>query len=54
MRDCLAEMRRNQLLFDLETEPELVEQRIYERSALLCRYRYLQRKARALGLRAIL
>lgn len=54
LRDCLAEMRRNQLLFDLETEPELVEQRIYERSALLCRYRYLQRKARALGLRAIL
>ena len=47
-------MRRNQLLFDLETEPELVEQRIYERSALLCRYRTYSASARALGLRAIL
>lgn len=54
LHECLAQMRQNQTLFDLETEPELVEQRIYERQALQCRYRYLMRKARALGLRTIL
>lgn len=54
IRECLADMRHNQMLFDLELEPELIEQRIYEREALRCRYHYLQRKARAVGLRAIL
>ncbi|MBQ8647933.1 MAG: DUF2508 family protein [Oscillospiraceae bacterium] len=54
IRECLAEMRHNQMVFDLETEPELVEACIYQRSALQCRYRYLMRKARELNLRAIL
>ena len=54
LRECLQEMRHNQMLFDLETEPELIEQRVYEYQALQCRYSYLQRKARAEGLRAIL
>lgn len=54
LRECLADMEHNQMLFDLEVEPELIEQRIYEREALQCRYRYLLRKARAAGLRAIL
>ena len=34
--------------------PELIEQRIYERQALLCRYRYLLARARELGLHTIL
>ena len=54
LRECLADIRHNQMLFDLETEPELIEQRIYEQRALECRYRYLLRQARAAGLRAIL
>ena len=29
LRECMARMRQNKMLFDLETEPELVEQRIY-------------------------
>ena len=52
--DCMADMRQNQLLFDMETEPELIDQRIYEYQAIQSRYRYLQRQARAAGLRAIL
>ena len=47
-------MRHNEMLFSLEVEEDLIDQRIYERKALLCRYHYLQAKARALGLRAIL
>jgi hypothetical protein len=54
LQDCLREMRRNAMLFDLEVEPDLVEQRIYERQALLCRYRYLMGRARKLGLHTIL
>ena len=54
LRECLAEMRHNQMLFDLETEPELIDQRVFEYQAIQCRYRYLQRRARAMGLRAIL
>ena len=50
----MADMRQNQLLFDMETEPELIDQRIYEYQAIQSRYRYLQRQARAAGLRAIL
>lgn len=54
LRECMQEMRHNQMLFDLETEPELIEQRVYEYQALCCRYSYLQRKARAKGMRAFL
>ena len=54
LRDCMADMRQNQLLFDMETEPELIDQRIYEYQAIQSRYRSLQRQARAAGLRAIL
>ena len=42
------------MMFDLEVDPDLVEQRIYERQALLCRYRYLIQRARELGLHTIL
>ena len=41
-------------LFDLEVDSDLIEQRIYERQALLCRYRYLLARARELGLHTIL
>lgn len=54
LRECLAQMRQNQMLFDLETEPELIDQRVFEYQAIQCHYRYLQRRARAVGLRAIL
>lgn len=53
LKECLQEMNHNQMLFDLETEPELIEQRVYEYQALQCRYGYLQRRARAEGLRLI-
>ena len=53
LRDCLRQLEYNQNWFDLETEPELIEQRIYEREALRCRYRYLLRRARDLVVRAV-
>lgn len=52
--ECMAGIRHNEMLFNLETEPDLVEQRIYERCALQCRYRYLLEKARRVGLRTVL
>ena len=54
LRRCLLQMRQNQMCFDLETEPELIDALIYEYQATQSRYRYYQRKARAQGLRAIL
>ncbi len=54
IRECLADMRHNEMMFNLETEPDLVEQRIYERQALRCRYRYLMERAKKTGLRTIL
>ena len=38
------------MMFDLEVDTDLIEQHIYERQALLCRYRYLLAQARELGL----
>lgn len=46
LRDCLDELRHNQSQYDLEQDPDLIEACIYQRSALLCRYRYLLRQAR--------
>ena len=43
-----------ELKFDLEVDTDLIEQHIYERQALLARYRYLLGKARELGLHTIL
>ena len=54
LAECIRGIRHNEVLFNLETEPDLVEQRIFERRALQCRYRYLMEKARALGLRTVL
>lgn len=54
LKEVLADLRHNEMMFNLEIEPDLVEQRIYERQALRCRYRYLIERARELGLRTIL
>ncbi len=49
LKECLFCLRRNEMMFDLEVDTDLIEQRIYERQALLCRYRYLLARARELG-----
>ncbi len=54
LKECLFCLKRNEMMFDLEVDSDLIEQRIYERQALLCRYRYLLAKARELGLHTIL
>lgn len=54
LKECLFCLQRNEMMFDLEVNTDLIEQRIYERQALLCRYRYLLAKARELGLHTIL
>ena len=54
LKECLFCLRRNEMMFDLEVDSDLIEQRIYERQALLCRYRYLLAKARELGLHTVL
>ena len=54
LKECLFCLRRNAMMFDLEVDSDLIEQRIYERQALLARYRYLLARARELGLHTIL
>ena len=54
LKECLFCLHRNEMMFDLEVDTDLIEQHIYERQALLCRYRYLLGKARELGLHTIL
>ncbi len=54
LREVLSDLRHNEMMFNIETDPALVEQRIYERQALRCRYRYLLEQARRLGLHTIL
>lgn len=54
IKEVKADLCHNEMVFNLETEPDLIEQCIYERQALQCRYRYLLGEARRLGLRAIL
>jgi len=54
LKECLFCLRRNEMMFDLEVDTDLIEQRIYERQALLCRYRYLLARARELGLHTVL
>ena len=54
LKECLFCLKRNEMMFDLEVDTDLIEQRIYERQALLARYRYLLARARELGLHTIL
>ena len=37
LKECLFCLRRNEMMFDLETDTDLIEQRIYERQPLLAR-----------------
>ena len=48
LKECLFCLHRNEMMFDLEVDTDLIEQHIYERQALLARYRYLLGKAREL------
>ena len=34
LKECLFCLRRNEMMFDLEVDTDLIEQRIYERQAL--------------------
>ena len=54
LKECLFCLQRNAMMFDPDVDSDLIEQRIYERQALLCRYRYLLSRARELGLHTIL
>ena len=54
LKERLFCLKRNEMMFDLEVDTDLIEQRIYERQALLCRYRYLLSRARELGLHTVL
>ena len=54
LKECLFCLHQNEMMFDLEVDTDLIEQHIYERQALLARYRYLLGKARELGLHTIL
>ena len=47
LKECLFCLRRNEMMFDLETDTDLIEQRIYERQALLARYRFPRPGTRA-------
>lgn len=46
LKECEARLRQNECLFDLETEELLIDSRIYEYNALLCRHRYLMEMLR--------
>ena len=37
LKECLFCLKRNEMMFDMEVDTDLIEQRIYERQALLCR-----------------
>ncbi len=43
LRECIQQMKHNEAVYDLVSEPELIDAAIYERQALICRYEYLLR-----------
>ena len=47
LKECEYLLRKNETLFNLEDEEEMIDCRIYEREALLARYQYLLRQIRA-------
>lgn len=47
LRECEYLLRKNEMLFNMESEEDLIDCRIFEREALLARYQYLLRRARA-------
>lgn len=46
LKECESRLRENECLFNLETEDTMIDSRIYERRALLCRHRYLLEQLR--------
>lgn len=46
LKECEYLLRKNEALFNLEDEEEMIDCRIYEREALLARYQYLLRRIR--------
>ena len=53
LRYVCDELARVQTCFEMETDPELIESYIYEREALLARYRYLLKTAKERGQTAV-
>lgn len=51
LQRCIQEIRNNEQMFDFITEPELIAECIYRHEALACRYAYLLRRARQVGVR---
>ena len=47
LKECEYLLRKNEMLFNMESDDELIDCRIYEREALLARYQYLLRRVRA-------
>ena len=47
LKECEYLLRKNETLFNMEDEEEMIDCRIYEREALLARYQYLLRQIRA-------
>ena len=44
LKECEYLLRKNETLFNMEDEEEMIDCRIYEREALLARYQYLLRQ----------
>lgn len=51
IRECEMLLRRNEALFNLEQDPQMIDAHIYEREALMVRYGTLLRRARIQGKR---
>ena len=54
LKECLFCLQRNAMMFDLEVDSDLNEQRIYEPPPLMSRNRNQHARARELGLHTIL
>ncbi|MEG2053748.1 MAG: hypothetical protein RR052_02290 [Oscillospiraceae bacterium] len=46
LEDCKALLQKNETLFNMEQDPELIESYIYEREGLMVRYSHLIRQAK--------
>ena len=46
LKECECRLRENECMFNQETEDSMIDSRIYEHNALLCRHRYLVEQLR--------
>ena len=53
IKECEMLLRQNEIKFNFETEPELIDAHIYEREALMVRYGHLIRQAKLCGLKSV-